>query len=101
MSNQGASADRRGRRLVKMVPQYRVVDPEDKSVTAARRFIEERAIVPPAVIAVQRGQQAAERFFWSTRGLFGARYAEENYFLFPSLQELAYRSASVADKRVS
>lgn len=89
MSSSANSSDRRGRRLLKMLPLHQVIDPEDKSVTAARRFIVENAIVPPAVIAVQRGQQAAERFFWSTRGLFGARYAEENHFLFPSLQELA------------
>jgi hypothetical protein len=84
-----------------MVPQYRVIDPQDKSVTAARRFIEEHGIAPPAVVSVQRGQQAAERFFWSTRGLFGARYAEENYFLFPTLQQLAYQTSAGADKRVS
>lgn len=101
MSSHASSADRRGRRLLKLVPQYQVNDPADKPVTAARRFIEQNAVKPPAVISVQRGQQAAERFFWSARGLFGARYAEENYFLFPSLQELAYRTEAGSQQRVS
>ncbi|AGY60181.1 DUF3155 domain-containing protein [Gloeobacter kilaueensis] len=101
MSRGAIPADRRGRHLLKQVPQFRISCCEDKPVTAARRFVQENQIVPPAVISVQRNQQAAERFFWSTRGLFGARYAEDHYFLFPSLVALVYQSAAPDAQKVS
>ncbi|MBW4699953.1 MAG: DUF3155 domain-containing protein [Aphanocapsa lilacina HA4352-LM1] len=100
MSRSAIPADRRGRQLLKQIPQFRICCSEDKPVTAARRFVQENNIVPPAVIAVQRNQQAAERFFWSTRGLFGARYAEEHYFLFPSLVAIVHQQANAGEQKV-
>ena len=64
---------------------------EHKPVTAARRFIAEGNIVPPAILNVRRNEHTTDRFFWGEKGLFSAQYAEENHFLFPSLRAIVDR----------
>ena len=59
-----------------------------KPVTAARRYIAEQALVPPALLNVRRNEHTTDRFFWGEKGLFSAQYAEENHFLFPSLRAI-------------
>ena len=61
---------------------------EYKPVTAARRYIAEGALVPPALLNVRRNEHTTDRFFWGEKGLFSAQYAEENHFLFPSLRTI-------------
>ena len=64
---------------------------DHKPVTAARRYIAEQTIVPPALLNVRRNEHTTDRFFWGEKGLFSAQYAEENHFLFPSLREIVDR----------
>lgn len=75
-----------GRRILEHVPQYSIESGEEKPVTAARKFIQEEGIVPPALLLVKRNEHTTDRYFWAEKGLFGAQYAEENHFLFPSLR---------------
>ena len=70
------------------MPQYNLESGEDKPVTAARKFIQVKGIVPPALILVKRNEHTTDRYFWAEKGLFGAQYVEENHFLFPSLRIL-------------
>lgn len=75
-----------GRKILELVPQYKLESGEDKPVTAARKYISHRSIHPPAVLVVRRNEHTTDRFFWAEKGLFGAQYVEENHFLFPSLR---------------
>ena len=77
-----------GRKILELVPQYSIESGEDKPVTAARKYITNLEIVPPAVLVVKRNEHTTDRYFWAEKGLFGAQYVEENHFLFPSLREL-------------
>ncbi len=77
-----------GRKILELVPQYNIESGEEKPVTAARRYIAERDIPPPAVLIVRRNEHTTDKYFWAEKGLFGAQYVEENHFLFPSLREL-------------
>ncbi len=76
-----------GRRILEHVPQFSLDSGEDKSVTAARKYIQAKSIPPPALLLVRRNEHTIDRFFWAEKGLFGAQYVEENHFLFPSLKE--------------
>ena len=75
-----------GQRVLAHVPTHHLETGEYKPVTAARRFIAEAALVPPALLNVRRNEHTTDRFFWGEKGLFSAQYAEENHFLFPSLR---------------
>lgn len=75
-----------GRRILEHIPQFNLDSGEEKSVTAARKYIKDREIEPPALILVRRNEHTIDRYFWAEKGLFGAQYVEENHFLFPSLK---------------
>jgi hypothetical protein len=77
-----------GRKILELVPQYSIDSGDDKPVTAARNFIHSEGIVPPALVMVRRNEHTTDRYFWAEKGLFGAQYAEENHFLFPSLRAI-------------
>ena len=76
-----------GRKILEIVPQYNIESGGDKPVTAARKHIGAIGIHPPALLIVKRNEHTTDRYFWAEKGLFGAQYVEENYFLFPSLRE--------------
>jgi hypothetical protein len=80
-----------GQRVLAHVVTHNLETGEHKPVTAARRFIAEGAIVPPALLNVRRNEHTTDRFFWGEKGLFSAQYAEENHFLFPSLRAIVDR----------
>lgn len=75
-----------GRKILEQVPQFSIESGEDKPVTAARKFLHAQGIAPPALVLVKRNEHTTDRYFWAEKGLFGAQYAEENHFLFPSLR---------------
>jgi hypothetical protein len=75
-----------GQRVLAHVPTFNLETGQYKPVTAARRYIAESNLVPPALINVRRNEHTTDRFFWGEKGLFSAQYAEENHFLFPSLR---------------
>ena len=77
-----------GQRVLAHVPTHRLETGEYKPVTAARRYIAEGGLVPPALLNVRRNEHTTDRFFWGEKGLFSAQYAEENHFLFPSLRTI-------------
>jgi len=77
-----------GQRVLAHVSTHHLETGNYKPVTAARRFIAEGALVPPALLNVRRNEHTTDRFFWGEKGLFSAQYAEENYFLFPSLRAI-------------
>ena len=58
---------------------------EYKPVTAARRYIAEAGLVPPALLNVRRNEHTTDRFFWGEKGLFSAQYAREPFSV-PSLR---------------
>ena len=80
-----------GQRVLAHVATHNLETGEHKPVTAARRFIAEGNIVPPAILNVRRNEHTTDRFFWGEKGLFSAQYAEENHFLFPSLRAIVDR----------
>ncbi|KZR85715.1 hypothetical protein MITS9504_01895 [Synechococcus sp. MIT S9504] len=80
-----------GQRVLAHVPTFHLETGEHKPVTAARRFIAEGCLVPPALLNVRRNEHTTDRFFWGEKGLFSAQYAEENHFLFPSLRTIVDR----------
>ncbi len=90
-----------GRRILDMVPRYNLECGDEKSVTAARKFIEVGHIQPPALLTVHRGERAQERFFWGFKGLFSAQYVEENHFMFPSLDLLRAQLTAEQDDSVA
>ncbi|AFY68570.1 hypothetical protein Pse7367_0254 [Thalassoporum mexicanum PCC 7367] len=75
-----------GRKILEMIPQFSIDSGSDKPVTAARKFIHNSGIAPPALLLVRRNEHTTDRYFWAEKGLFGAQYVEENHFLFPSLR---------------
>lgn len=77
-----------GRKILELIPQYNIESGEDKPVTAARNYIKNAGIVPPALLVVRRNEHTTDRYFWAEKGLFGAQYVEENHFLFPSLRTI-------------
>ena len=77
-----------GQRVLAHVPTHHLETGEHKPVTAARRYIAEGCLVPPALLNVRRNEHTTDRFFWGEKGLFSAQYAEENHFLFPSLRSI-------------
>ena len=77
-----------GQRVLAQVPTHNLETGEYKPVTAARRYIAEGGLVPPALLHVRRNEHTTDRFFWGEKGLFSAQYAEENHFLFPSLRTI-------------
>jgi len=77
-----------GKKLLELVPKFRLDCGEEKSVTAARKYIRDHDIPPPALILVRRNEHTIDRYFWAHKGLFTAQYVEENHFLFPSLRLL-------------
>ena len=77
-----------GQRVLAHVSMHNLETGEYKPVTAARRYIAEAALVPPALLHVRRNEHTTDRFFWGEKGLFSAQYAEENHFLFPSLRTI-------------
>lgn len=82
-----------GRKILALVPQYNLESGEDKPVTAARKYIKNEGIAPPAVLVVRRNEHTTDRYFWAEKGLFGAQYVEENHFLFPSLRGITPSSS--------
>ena len=80
-----------GQRVLAHVPTFNLETGSHKPVTAARRFIAEAELVPPAILNVRRNEHTTDRFFWGEKGLFSAQYAEENHFLFPSLRLIVDR----------
>lgn len=80
-----------GQRVLAHVPTFNLETGSHKPVTAARRYIAEQALVPPAILNVRRNEHTTDRFFWGEKGLFSAQYAEENHFLFPSLRLIVDR----------
>ena len=77
-----------GQRVLAHVPTFHLETGEHKPVTAARRYLAEGRITPPALLRVRRNEHTTDHFFWGERGLFSAQYAEENHFLFPSLRSI-------------
>ncbi|MBC8121723.1 MAG: DUF3155 domain-containing protein [Gemmatimonadaceae bacterium] len=77
-----------GKRILELVPQFHLDCGPEKSVTAARKFIECSRISPPAMLVVQRNEHTQDRYFWGLKGLFSAQYVEDNHFMFPSLEVL-------------
>ncbi|WP_218080123.1 DUF3155 domain-containing protein [Anthocerotibacter panamensis] len=75
-----------GKKLLESVPKFRLDCGDEKSVTAARKYIRDRDVPPPALILVRRNEHTIDRYFWAHKGLFTAQYVEENHFLFPSLR---------------
>jgi hypothetical protein len=80
-----------GQRVLAHVATFNLETGSHKPVTAARRYIAEQALVPPAILNVRRNEHTTDRFFWGEKGLFSAQYAEENHFLFPSLRAIVDR----------
>jgi hypothetical protein len=80
-----------GQRVLAHVPTFNLETGSHKPVTAARRFIAEAELQPPAILNVRRNEHTTDRFFWGEKGLFSAQYAEENHFLFPSLRLIVDR----------
>ncbi|AGY59449.1 DUF3155 domain-containing protein [Gloeobacter kilaueensis] len=85
-----------GKRILDLVPRFGLECGDEKSVTAARKFIEAHSIQPPAIVVVQRSERNQERFFWGFKGLFSAQYVEEHHFMFPSLEMLRVRLTAEA-----
>ena len=77
-----------GQRVLAHVPTHHLETGEHKPVTAARRYIAEGVLMPPALVNVRRNEHTTDKFFWGEKGLFSAQYAEENHFLFPSLRSI-------------
>ena len=77
-----------GQRVLAHVPTFNLETGEHKPVTAARRYIADSSLMPPALINVRRNEHTTDRFFWGEKGLFSAQYAEDNHFLFPSLRSI-------------
>jgi hypothetical protein len=75
-----------GRKILELIPQFSLDSGEEKPVTAARNYIQNCRIAPPALLLVRRNEHTIDRYFWAEKGLFGAQYVEENHFLFPSLR---------------
>ena len=80
-----------GQRVLAHVQTHNLETGDHKPVTAARRYIAESSLVPPALLNVRRNQHTTDRFFWGEKGLFSAQNAEENHFLFPSLRAIVDR----------
>ena len=64
-----------GQRVLAHVATHNLETGEYKPVTAARRYIAEGNIVPPAILNVRRNEHTTDRFFWGEKGLFSAQYA--------------------------
>lgn len=77
-----------GREIMKHVPSYQLVAGEHISVTAARQYVAENKIKAPALLLVKRTAFTTDRFYWSRKGMYGALYAEHNYFNFSCLRDL-------------
>ena len=77
-----------GQRVLAHVPTHHLETGEHKPVPAARRYIAEGVLMPPALVNVRRNEHTTDKFFWGEKGLFSAQYAEENHFLFPSLRSI-------------
>jgi len=77
-----------GQRVLSYVPSFHLETGEFKPVTAARHYIAEQALKPPALINVRRNEHTTDRFFLAEKGVFSAHYAAENHFLFPSLKTI-------------
>ena len=75
-----------GQRVLSHVPTYSLESGAHKPHIAARRYIAENGLTPPALLHVRRNEHTSDSFFWGEKGLFSAHYAEENHFLFPSLR---------------
>ncbi len=90
-----------GRKILEHVPQFNLESGDEKSVTAARKYIQDKSIQPPALILVRRNEHTIDRFFWAEKGLFGAQYVEENHFLFPSLKSALEQEAPVKSEKRS
>ena len=59
-----------GQRVLAQVPTHHLETGEYKPVTAARRYIAEASMVPPALLNVRRNEHTTDRFFWGEKGLF-------------------------------
>ena len=56
-----------GQRVLAHVSTHHLETGEYKPVTAARRYIAEAALVPPALLNVRRNEHTTDRFFWGER----------------------------------
>ena len=56
-----------GQRVLAHVPTHHLETGEYKPVTAARRYIAEAAMVPPALLNVRRNEHTTDRFFWGEK----------------------------------
>lgn len=77
-----------GQRVLSYVPSFHLDTGELKPVTAARHYIADQDLKPPALINVRRNEHTTDRFFLAEKGVFSAHYAAENHFLFPSLKTI-------------
>lgn len=77
-----------GHELMKHVPSFNLECGDVVSVTAARRYVAEHKIKAPALLLVRRTPHTVDRFYWSRKGMYGALYAEHNYFNFSCLRDL-------------
>lgn len=73
---------------MKHVPQHHLTAGDIVPVTAARQFVAKHQIKAPALILVKRTEHTTDRFYWSAKGMYGALYAEHNYFNFSCLRNL-------------
>ena len=56
-----------GQRVLAHVSTHHLETGEYKPVTAARRYIAEAGLVPPALLNVRRNEHTTDRFFWGEK----------------------------------
>lgn len=56
-----------GQRVLAHVPTHHLETGEHKPVTAARRYIAEGVLMPPALVNVRRNEHTTDRFFWGEK----------------------------------
>ena len=71
-----------GQRVLAHVPTFHLETGEHKPVTAARRFIAEGGLVPPALLNVRRNEHTTDRFFWGERACSALSTPKRTIFCF-------------------
>lgn len=77
-----------GKELMRCVPSYELKAGDLTPVTAARHYVANHGIKPPALLLVNRNEHTVDRFYWSIGGMYGAMYAEMNYLNFSCLSAM-------------
>ena len=90
-----------GQRVLAHVPTHHLETGEYKPVTAARRYIAEGGLVPPALLNVRRNEHTTDRFFWGEKGLFSAQYAKRTISSSPHCARLLIPSVKTSSSRGS